>query len=107
MVHKSFDQKKKGAVTAKHPASLHTLIKWTSVEFILATFNLIAFYLVQAGHVPGTRHIGNAYLVEPAGSREDSRGSAEQRALDSQGNGSGTWVAPRRQERKHMLAEVQ
>ena len=62
MVHRSFDRKKKGAVTAKHPASLHTLIKGTSVEFIRATFNLIAFYLVQAGHVPGTRHLGIAYL---------------------------------------------
>ena len=77
-------------MTAKHPASLHTLIKWTSVEFILATFNLIAFYLVQAGHVPGTRHLGIAYLEKPAGSREVSRGSAEQRALDNQGNSSGT-----------------
>ena len=64
------------------------------------------FDLVQEGHAPGMCQLGNADLWA-AGSREVSRGSAEQSALDNQGGGSGTWEAPRRRGALLMLAEVQ
>ena len=54
------------------------------------------FDLVKEGHAPGKCQLGNPDLGSPAGSREASRSSAEQSALDNRGGGSGTWVAPRR-----------
>ena len=50
----------------------------------------------KEGRTPGRYQLGNPDLESPAGNREVSRGSAEQNALDNQGGGSGTWVAPRR-----------
>ena len=55
-----------------------------------------AFDLVKEGHAPGSNQLGNPGLGSPAGSREASRSSSEQSALDNQGGGSGTWKAPRR-----------
>ena len=46
--------------------------------------------LVRRGHAPGKDQLGKPDLVSPAGSREASRSSAEQSALDNQGGGSGT-----------------
>ena len=80
MVHKSFDQRKKSALAAEHPASLHTLIKWTSGRIhLIATFDLVAFYLVQAGHAPGASQLGSAYL-EYQQATERSAGAVLSRA---------------------------
>ena len=62
--------------------------------------------LVRGGHAPGKDQLGKPDLAPTAGSREASRSSSEQSALDNQG-----WlrnvVAPRRREHMLMLAEVQ